>query len=337
MNERSIARRAGLALLLAAGCAHRPCSSTELGPAAYQREWVSTLGRDHPLVGRIWDVRQARAVEARTLEDALATADFVLLGETHDNPDHHLMQARLVRALVDHGRRPAVAFEMLDTNQQAAVDAALKGPAPSADAIADAVRWSRSGWPSFSIYRPVFAAAVDEGLPIVAANLARARIEELVDQGPSALPPRLREEVERPLPDDVALAMRDEMRNSHCGKLPEDILDPMVLGQRARDAQMTDRLVASGRDGAVLIAGTGHARTDRGVPAALAHAAPGKKVLSVAFIEVSPDGCAPEDYAASFGAKALPFDYVVFTPGTQREDPCKGMKTRKHMPAGTEL
>jgi uncharacterized iron-regulated protein len=181
---------------------------------------------------------------------------------------------------------------------------------------------------------------VEEGLPVVAAELARKRIEEIVDQGAEALPQRLRTEVERPLPPEVAAAMREEMRGSHCGKLPEEVLDPMVLGQRARDAELADRLLgAAEKDGrgGVLVAGTGHARKDRGVPYVLSHLAPGKKVLSVAFVEAHPEGCGAEAYAAAFGAEALPFDFVVFTPGAAREDPCKGFKARKHAPAGTGL
>src|SRR5512146_211964 len=79
--------------------------------------WQSQVGRDRPLVGRIWDVERARFVDASSAFDDLATARFVLLGERHDNPDHHALQARVVRELVARGRRPAVAFEMLGTDQ----------------------------------------------------------------------------------------------------------------------------------------------------------------------------------------------------------------------------
>lgn len=57
------------------------------------------------------------------LEEALAKARFVLLGEIHANSDHHLIQALLVEALVKKGgRRPAVVFEMISPDQQADLD-----------------------------------------------------------------------------------------------------------------------------------------------------------------------------------------------------------------------
>lgn len=55
--------------------------------------WKSPLGRDHSLTGRIWDVSSARFIDRETLVERLAGADFVLLGERHDNPDHHMQQA----------------------------------------------------------------------------------------------------------------------------------------------------------------------------------------------------------------------------------------------------
>ena len=51
------------------------------------------------------------------MADIAAARDFVLLGEKHDNPDHHRLQAWMIDALVARGRRPAIAMEMLDAEQ----------------------------------------------------------------------------------------------------------------------------------------------------------------------------------------------------------------------------
>ncbi len=328
-----------LAVLAGLACASRPGAAPEGRPPSGAPDWVSTLDRHHPLVGRIWNVREGRWADEETLEAALAKADFVLLGETHDNPDHHLLQAKLVLAVVAAGRRPALAFEMLDTGRQAAVDEAQARAPRSADALADAVDWAHSGWPDFSLYRPVFAAAAEAGLSVLATNLSREQAHRLVAHGPSALEPGLRRLLDRagPLSEDAERAMREEMSASHCGQLPESLLDSMVLAQRARDAQMAERLLwaVDGR-GAVLIAGTGHVRTDRGVPAHLVREAQGRRVVAVAFLEVSPEGRAPQAYAAEFGPGPLPFDYVVFTPVARRADPCQELRRHHGRPAGQD-
>jgi uncharacterized iron-regulated protein len=325
-----------IAALVSLACSCASSSGTVAGgPTPTGRAWVSTLHRDHPLTGRIRDVRQARWIDLATLEAALSRSDFVLLGETHDNPDHHLLEARLVRAIASAGRRPAVGFEMLDTEQQAKVDQALSRSPRDPDTVAEAVGWARSGWPDFALYRPVFAAALDSGLPLLAANLTRKRAHEVVARGTTALAPRVGEILGRagPLPEGVARALREEMSESHCGQLPESMLEPMVLMQRARDAQLAERLLdAAGTRGAVLVAGAGHVRTDRGVPTYLAREAPSRTSLAVAFLEVSLEKRDPGDYGDEFGSATLPFDYVIFTPAAAREDPC--LLLRKHHPRG---
>ena len=302
------------------------------GEQTFPGGWQAPLHRDHPLAARIWDVRAGRFVDEAELLGALRGARFVVLGERHDQPDHHRLQAKLVRALGSGARKPALAFEMLDVGQQPAVDAALAREPEDADALALAVDWARSGWPDWALYRPVFAAGLETGLPVVAANLPRAQVREMVKRGPEALPAPLRARLalDTPLPEDVAKEMREEQDRAHCGHLPKELLGPMVQAQRARDAHLADRLLEADRgNGGVLITGNGHARTDRGVPAHLLRRAPERKVLSVGLLEVSPEAREPKDYAASYSASALPFDYVWFTPAVPQEDPCAPLRGHK--------
>ena len=317
-------------LLVLAACASGPGAVPGHEPPSGAAAWQSPLHRDHPLVGKIWSPSQARFVEPADLLRAATRADFVLLGETHDNADHHLLQAWLLRAIVDAGRRPAVAFEMLGTDQQADLDRALAGPA-TADDVRKAVRWDESGGWSFDFYRPLFELALVAKLPIVAANLPRDMAREVARKGGDALPEKLRARLARdePLPEAVRAALRKEMSDSHCGALPESMLDPMALVQRAWDAHMAERLEEAGTErGGVLVTGSGHARTDR-VQAHLARDLPGRSVVSVSFQEVVSKRAEPAQYVEDYGTPTLPFDYVVFTPGAKREDPCE--KLREHM------
>jgi len=337
-----------LAAALAAGCAPRFDPRLVDVPIA-GRTWVSPASVDHPLVGRIWEPRAARFSDEAALDRALAGADFVVLGEIHDNPDAHLLQARLLKAILASGRRPALAFEMLTTDQQPAVDASLARAPYDPDALGSAVRWSEGRWPEFKFYRPIFAAGLAAGVPIVAANLPRAEVRAIVSKGREGLDADLAARLARdePVPPDVERALREEMQEAHCGELPESMLAPLVLAQRARDARMAERMARTGEArGAVLIAGKGHARDDRGVPAALAKDLPGRKILAVAFMEVE-DGTtdpAAESYREEGREGRAPYDFVVFTPRTGRPDPCVALHAtmqakrakEKAAPAGME-
>jgi uncharacterized iron-regulated protein len=312
-----VARWLVVVLVVLSGCAGRP-APIDLG------EWRAPLGRDHPLVGRIWNTRTGRFVTADALVARLAEARYVLLGERHDNPDHHRVQAALARALLATGRRPAVAFEMFTADDAPAVARYLAAAPRDAAGLGEAVDWKRSGWPDWSYYQPIAQAALDAGVPVVAANLSPATARALARGQRAALPGALaaRYDLERPLPDGRQAALTEEIHRVHCGMVPAERLEGMVLAQRARDAMLADSMLTGERDGAVLIAGTGHVRTDRGVPFYLRARANDAKIAAVAPIEVREGWTRPEQYGTAYEDGRLPFDWVWFTPRMDDGDPC---------------
>jgi uncharacterized iron-regulated protein len=289
--------------------------------------WLTSLDRDNTLVGKIWDVKANAFVERGALLSRLAATRIVLLGEQHDNSDHHRLQGGVLASLVEAGRRPAVVLEMLEVAQQGAIDAYVAGNGANAAGFGAALGWEKTSWPPFKDYRPIFEAAFAGHLTIVAGNLAQADAKALVKQGTAALPPaRVKQlRLDREFPEALEASLIAELRASHCGQLPEALLQPMALAQHARDAQMAEVLAqADARSGAVLIAGGGHARLDRAVPYYLALDAPGASVASVVFSEVRHDATDPRAYVAELG----PFDYVWFTPRGSDDDPCAAFHPR---------
>jgi uncharacterized iron-regulated protein len=279
------------------------------------------LDREHPLVGKIWDVSGSRFLDEGTLRARLGALRFVLVGERHDNPDHHRLQARIIEQLVDEGRRPAVVLEMLEPNQQTLLESYRAQSGATASGVGSAVGWEKTGWPPFAEYRPIFDVAFAAHLPIFAGNLAQADVKALVKEGREAFPPeRLSTlHLDHAFPEAFEAQLLDELRASHCGQLPESLLPGMALAQHARDAALSRALsAAAGQNGAVLIAGGGHVRRDRAVPYYLALDAPGSSVASVSLREVQRGETDPAKYAAAEG----PFDYLWFTPRTSDEDPC---------------
>lgn len=294
--------------------------STPAPPAPTSaRAWTTTLDRDHPLVGRIWSVRDGRFVDERAMLAELR--GYVLLGEKHDNPDHHALQADILRALVDAGAKPVVAFEMFDVDRQAVIDQARAAAKRDPAAIAEASDWERSGWPPWSQYAPIVKIALDADLPLVAGGLSASTMRALMK--PSAADSPLDEGAS--LSPEQRASLVEELRASHCGHLPESMLPVMVRMQRARDAAMAKALSARvDRDHptGVLIAGTGHTRTDRGVPLDLRERDPSRPVRSVAFVEVAHGEEDPSAYASRWNTTTLPFDFVWFTPRASDDDPC---------------
>jgi uncharacterized iron-regulated protein len=282
---------------------------------------LTQLDREQAPVGKIWDVKASAFVSEGVLAERVAKARFVLLGERHDNADHHRLQGRVIEQLVRAGRHPAVVLEMLEPAQQSLADQYLASPGATAAGFGAAVGWEKTSWPSFGEYRPIFDAAFAGKLPIVAGNLAQVDVKALVKQGAEALGSERAHELglDQPFPDALQGPLLDELRASHCGQLPEELLAPMALAQRARDAQLAQSMLRAGaNDGAVLIAGGGHARLDRAVPRYLSAAAPDASLVSISLREVQHGRTEPASYVDDEG----PFDYVWFTPRGSDEDPC---------------
>ena len=99
--------------------------------------WESEARQDHPLVGIRWGVAEGRPLTRDEVQERARRHRFVLLGEKHDNPDHHRLQARMLGTLAD----PAaiVVYEMLDDGDADAI------PTPWATNSLGATPTSRSG------------------------------------------------------------------------------------------------------------------------------------------------------------------------------------------------
>jgi uncharacterized iron-regulated protein len=208
---------------------------------------------------------------------------------------------------------------MLRLDAAPALGRQLESDPADVDGIARAVDWERSGWPDWALYRPVFAAALAAGFPVVPADLAR---EELARLRRGARPPAslIALGVEQPLEPEALASLESDLERAHCGMLPPGALGRMVAVQRARDAQLAAALVRSAaEDGALLIAGAGHVDRRWAVPDYLARAAPGASLAVLAFAELDPTRTALADPLDP----APPFDYVWLTPRVDDVDPCE--------------
>lgn len=315
-----------LAVLLGLGLApaNAPAAAEAPGPP-----WLSPSGGDHPLAGKIWQPSAAAYAGAGAVVAALARAPFVLIGEKHDNADHHRIQAWLLGALIERGRRPAVAFEMFTTDQQDRLDRYLDAHPRDAAGLGEAAGWAETGWPAWALYQPIAAAALGAGAPILAASLPRQTVREIARRGVAALGAERVAALglDLPLPAEATARMQTEIADSHCNQLPEPMIAPMIAVQTAKDAVMAGAMIDGARlperDGAVLIAGGGHVRMDHGVPWHLGRLAPGRGIATVGLVEVEDGWTDPAAYAAKFDTAVAPFDFVWFTPRADDEDPCE--------------
>lgn len=234
----------------------------------------------------------------------LRGADVVILGETHDNAAHHRGQGAILQALAPR----AVVFEMLSEDQAVRLDAQAR---KDLDGLGTLLGWETSGWPDFALYRPVFAGLGDAA--VIGAAVPRDKVRAAYKDGAAAVfgADAARFGLHEALPEPEQSAREAAQFEAHCGAMPLALMGGMVAAQRFRDAAFARTVIAAqashGRP-VVMIAGTGHARTDWGMPRLLAWAAPQLKVVSVGFLEA-------DDPTA-------PFDIRIPTAPAERDDPC---------------
>jgi uncharacterized iron-regulated protein len=284
--------------------------------------WRSPLATDHPLAGTLVDASTRELVSPEAMLERISSARFVLLGEKHDNPDHHRLQAWIVQRLAAAGHRPAVVLEMLDTSQREALARHLRERPRDAAGLGEAVGFEE-GWGPWELYRPIAEATLSAGLPLVAGNLTPAELRRASAPPGPERDPALRAELDldRPQPEAARALLARQLDEGHCGQVPASAIASMIDAQRARDAALARALARAGPEGAILIAGSGHTRADLGVPWTLRALLPDASLASVAFVEVPRD--APGlDEALRAAADLGPHDFVWLTPRVDDLDPC---------------
>lgn len=286
-----------LIVVLLAGCASR---LPEL-PA-----WQAPEGRAHADLGRIVELSSGRDVTPEALVARLASVDLLLVGERHDNPDHHALQRWLLAALAERRAQGAVLLEMLNPEQQSrmtAVQRDLAGGQPPADLPA-ALAW-QEGW-DWSLYGELVSELAAGPAPVLAANLDPQEIRGIYRDRPALEGPRATAE-------PVRRQLLEHIREAHCGLLPEAQMPAMLAVQQQRDRRMAERL-AKAPAPAVLLAGAYHVRRDLGVPLHLADLGSRRSVGVLVLAEV--------------GATVDPgeADFVWFTPAVPAEDHCEALR-----------
>ncbi len=300
-----------------------------------QFPWQSELERNHPLNGKVWSLKDKKFISPKSLIQKLASQNYIGLGETHDNPDHHLLQAWIVQQVVRQGKRkPDIVFEMIDEGQKLALQKFLQSRRPDARNLGKALEWQNSGWPDWSLYQPIAQIALNAGLNLRAGNPTRQQGKKIAKKGFGSLGEKRQNllHLEKPLPQILANDLGKQIVSSHCNMIPASATSPMVRVQRLRDAVMANNLLKSSpKDGAILIAGSGHVRQDRGVPWYIRQS--GHKMVSVVMAEAERGVDDPLQLISQAPQGYLIADYIWITPRTERPDPCeqfKKMMKRKH-------
>jgi uncharacterized iron-regulated protein len=256
-----------------------------------------------PVSGEIRDLRSGEMLTAEQLLTRLVEPERLIIGEQHDNADHHAAQLWLLQTLGEQRAQGSLLLEMLVPDQQAKVDALRQAKSVPTDLPA-ALAW-QEGW-DWNLYGPIVRFALTQPYPLLAANLDDREIRAFYRKPPALNGPR-----------SNALAVRNtllgQVSESHCGLLPESQMPAMLAIQQQRDRRMAERMLAAPTRG-ILLAGAWHARKDVGVPLHLLDLGAGKAPTVLMLAEQGD------------AVTAAMADYVWYTPATPKPDYCEQMR-----------
>lgn len=216
-----------------------------------------------------WRTSAGEKIPTDRLFDALASAEVVLLGESHDRMEHHRWQLHTLAAL--HARRPdmAIALEMLPRSAQPALDAWVAGELDERTFL-DQSDWSRAWGFDAQLYLPILHFARMHRIPVLAINLERSLVGRLTSEGWEAVPEEERYRITAPAApspayrDYLASVLAEHPTGVEDGGDLERFVAAQLVWDRAMAAGLAEAI--AGGTLAVGLMGRGHVEYGYGVP-----------------------------------------------------------------------
>lgn len=231
------------------------------------------------------DSAQPRPVAAAALISEMAQREVVLLGERHDDADHHRWQLQTLAAL--HAQRSdlRIGFEMFPRRVQPVLDRWVAGEL-TLQQFLEQSDWDKVWQMPAELYVPLFQFARINRIPMLALNIEQKLTRSLADKGWHAIPDADREGVGQPAAPLPAYRhyLREihrehsRMRGKAAAEAPNSrapgSFENFVDSQTVWDRAMAEALVrgrGKTEGGAkppllVGIMGSGHLRFGHGVP-----------------------------------------------------------------------
>jgi uncharacterized iron-regulated protein len=137
----------------------------------------------HTVITRLSDRQN---ISMTQLAASAGNSDLILIGEVHDNRDHHDLQLQLIRALFSRKLQLAIGLEMIQDGYQQKLDEWSGGRLSEAAMQ----RVFEENWAQdWDMYRGIFIFARDNHIPMVALNVPLEIVRKVSLHGFGSLTP----------------------------------------------------------------------------------------------------------------------------------------------------
>ena len=217
-------------------------------------------------LNQIFDTGANQSIAETLLVDQLKAYDVVMVGESHTSDEHHIVQYKVIKGLVESGVKVCLALEMFTPAQQSSLDDFIEGKYP-ADEFIDKAGWFDSWGYNIRYYQPIFDLARQQKIRIYGVNIDK-KYARMLGRGQS-LP---EDEIESlPEIDTTDVEHRFLIKNFMEGI---DATQPAMFrnlyqAQSLWDAAMADGAIRAKNENpeaiVVVLAGSGHVIYNLGI------------------------------------------------------------------------
>jgi uncharacterized iron-regulated protein len=132
---------------------------------------------------RVFDTQKNAFTDFETMLADLAKADVVFVGEQHDDPNTHKLEAAILDGLMRRKVSPVVSLEMFERDVQGFIDGYLSGRVPEDEMLKNSRPWPRYA----TDYRGLVERAKAHGWPVIASNVPRRIAQDVARNGKEAI------------------------------------------------------------------------------------------------------------------------------------------------------
>jgi uncharacterized iron-regulated protein len=269
---------------------------------------------------RIYDTRHKKFTDFETMTAELGRADVVLVGEQHDDPNTHRLEAALLEGFARRHVAVSLSLEMFERDVQPSLDTYVAGSLGEEEFLKGARPWPRYA----TDYRALVELARAQHWPVVAANVPRRLAAEVAKGGRTAM--------DAMGPADRAFAAQDlqcphdRYFDRFAGQMgghgnpaetpaaAKDATERYYLAQCVKDETMAESIAAAvarqgGRPGTVVhFTGAFHSDFGSGTGERVRRRLEGRRVAVVSMMPVG-----NLDTLAPNGDERKRADYLVYT------------------------
>ncbi len=219
-------------------------------------------------IGEMENLSNGKAATPADVARAARNTRYVYLGEEHTNALHHQMQADVIRALVADGRNVFIGMEQFQRPIQQSLAPWTLGWYSEQEFI-EKSDWKHQWGLDYALYKPIFDAAKDLHLPIVALNIPRDWVHAVGQKGVDGLTSD--EKAQLPEKIDLTNSTHKSIFLALMGGHPMTGMDNMYAAQALWDTGMSDTAVKymadhpSSKNVMVVVAGSGHVMYKQGI------------------------------------------------------------------------